>query len=911
MHASVHDRRLLRSLLRRAASLGLSRGAKLRLRWFLHAAEHGNMSQTCRYFGISRGTYLRWASRFDPDNLTMLEEQSRRPRRVRQPETPENVVALIRTYRLSSPRMGKEAIRLMIERKHGITLSASTVGRIIARERFFFGQTPAHRQKSGFQDADTEMPRVSTDQDPPASSPPLSSRTSGLLLLLISAAAWCLAFPTGVQAVGVSQNYSLEGGEGWEVDEVILLQTPDSQTPPSSETASTTTTAGGAPAGGHRGHSTNTDGQSPAPATISPPSLPAPSAAPALQLPGAEQRTPHVRELYPSTSSRQWERAMSATLRTVGRSAAFRHSPETCAAEECTQWFFGAIDTPPARTYVNPLWWLLLGAILGSGPSLFFLWKKARNKDRRSRMQTLLIVIFLAAGALSFDISLYTTVSAASTVPSVRVFNGYLRDSSGSPITTAHTIRFSYWKSADYISTDTAGDGSINTGAANYLSWQEAHTVTPTSTGYFHVDLGSITALPDFSVYSASDLVNFHTQVEVKTSGAADTAYELLDVNTSDSTVERSKALAVNFARNADMVDQREIGTGSGSIPLLSSGGVLAQSAMAAGLTRDAFTIDTDNSASSEVTLRFGQSLAKTLVYDIVGGLFKFNDDVRVSGSLSLNEGGGLNASGSIATNGTLTINSDREAADAVLTFGNATANKTITFSNANQQFEFNAGVRTTGNLSGATLTIDGTTRLRGQAYQFPLQGGSSGNVLRTDGAGNLTWGSATTGNSSGNVLSLHPEYPNAVYFSSGSTIVGEFAIGYDETNRGTYYRWNTSQSDIQDYWVAVSVKVPENFASWDPQAPVELRLRTTSTSSSNNAITFRMLDTAGAAVSLSNNTALTSSSAATWRTATITRSGGTFTRGGYVILLIKMSAMTGNNTDLGYINLNWSTTIP
>ncbi|MBM4406656.1 MAG: helix-turn-helix domain-containing protein, partial [Chloroflexi bacterium] len=72
---------------RRLAAIGvLSRAAQVRLRWLYYYEEHGrNAALTCRHFGISRQTFYRWKSRFDPRRITSLEERSRRPRQVRQP----------------------------------------------------------------------------------------------------------------------------------------------------------------------------------------------------------------------------------------------------------------------------------------------------------------------------------------------------------------------------------------------------------------------------------------------------------------------------------------------------------------------------------------------------------------------------------------------------------------------------------------------------------------------------------------------------------------------------------------------------------------------------------------------------------------------------------------------------------
>ena len=62
----------------------LSRTAQLRLVWMSHYLRHGRKAAfTCRHFGISRQTFYRWWRRYDPHNLTSLEDRSHRPRRRR------------------------------------------------------------------------------------------------------------------------------------------------------------------------------------------------------------------------------------------------------------------------------------------------------------------------------------------------------------------------------------------------------------------------------------------------------------------------------------------------------------------------------------------------------------------------------------------------------------------------------------------------------------------------------------------------------------------------------------------------------------------------------------------------------------------------------------------------------------
>ena len=110
----------------------ISREAKKRLQWMDHYRKHCNARMTCRYFGISPQTFYRWKSRYDPYDLTTLEEHSRKPRRVRQPETPDDVEVRVRELRERYPRWGRDKLAVLL-RREGIEISATTVGRIINR----------------------------------------------------------------------------------------------------------------------------------------------------------------------------------------------------------------------------------------------------------------------------------------------------------------------------------------------------------------------------------------------------------------------------------------------------------------------------------------------------------------------------------------------------------------------------------------------------------------------------------------------------------------------------------------------------------------------------------------------------------------------------------------------------------
>lgn len=119
----------IRSLVRRGE---MSKDAAKRLRWFDYYARCGNAQMTCRYFGISAQTFYRWKRRFDPYDLTTLEDESRRPHHVRSPQTSPVVVDRILELRQQYPRWGKDKLVVLL-RREGILASTSTVGRTLSR----------------------------------------------------------------------------------------------------------------------------------------------------------------------------------------------------------------------------------------------------------------------------------------------------------------------------------------------------------------------------------------------------------------------------------------------------------------------------------------------------------------------------------------------------------------------------------------------------------------------------------------------------------------------------------------------------------------------------------------------------------------------------------------------------------
>jgi putative transposase len=89
-----------------------------------------SVAATCRHFGIARSTFYRWQQRHDPHDLSLLENRSSRPRRVRRPTWTAAQVAAVQQARERYPRWGKEKLAIVL-RREGLALSVSMVGRIL------------------------------------------------------------------------------------------------------------------------------------------------------------------------------------------------------------------------------------------------------------------------------------------------------------------------------------------------------------------------------------------------------------------------------------------------------------------------------------------------------------------------------------------------------------------------------------------------------------------------------------------------------------------------------------------------------------------------------------------------------------------------------------------------------------
>lgn len=110
-----------------------SETAKRRYKVIIWYQEHGDKVRlTARHFGFSPDTISQWVQAYEKDGLAGLELKSRRPHRVRQPQTPATIVLRIKSLREKYPRWGREKLRVLLARE-GIILSGKSIDRVIQR----------------------------------------------------------------------------------------------------------------------------------------------------------------------------------------------------------------------------------------------------------------------------------------------------------------------------------------------------------------------------------------------------------------------------------------------------------------------------------------------------------------------------------------------------------------------------------------------------------------------------------------------------------------------------------------------------------------------------------------------------------------------------------------------------------
>ena len=126
-------------LLRDVGKDSLSLKAREKLEWiiFYHTVAGKNILSTASYFNINPKTFHKWKKRFNEENLFSLEEQSRRPQKVRgwmvTREEETNIVNL----RERNLEFGKKKLQVLYQKEYGGAISTWKIERVIRKYNLY------------------------------------------------------------------------------------------------------------------------------------------------------------------------------------------------------------------------------------------------------------------------------------------------------------------------------------------------------------------------------------------------------------------------------------------------------------------------------------------------------------------------------------------------------------------------------------------------------------------------------------------------------------------------------------------------------------------------------------------------------------------------------------------------------
>lgn len=140
---------------RLSSALGFSESeiSQLRFRCIELLEKHGFAAVRTAYPSVSRASVYRWRAKFikAERRLSSLLPHSTRPRKVRQMNIPVQTLSFLREVRKQYPRMSKYKLKCLLDifcdEKGLPKYSASWIGKVISRHKFFFGTRKQIRRK--------------------------------------------------------------------------------------------------------------------------------------------------------------------------------------------------------------------------------------------------------------------------------------------------------------------------------------------------------------------------------------------------------------------------------------------------------------------------------------------------------------------------------------------------------------------------------------------------------------------------------------------------------------------------------------------------------------------------------------------------------------------------------------------
>ena len=125
----------------------LSERAKQRLKILDWRREHGkNISLTARHLGLTRYTVRSWQKKLDRLGPRGLNDNSRKPKNLRQPTTSWEIVSEVVKLRRQYPAWSKYKIQALLPAE--LKTSTSTIGRILKRKRLINKKISLKKQKA-------------------------------------------------------------------------------------------------------------------------------------------------------------------------------------------------------------------------------------------------------------------------------------------------------------------------------------------------------------------------------------------------------------------------------------------------------------------------------------------------------------------------------------------------------------------------------------------------------------------------------------------------------------------------------------------------------------------------------------------------------------------------------------------
>lgn len=280
-------------------------------------------------------------------------------------------------------------------------------------------------------------------------------------------------------------------------------------------------------------------------------------------------------------------------------------------------------------------------------------------------------------------------------------------------------------------------------------------------------------------------------------------------------------------------------------------------------------------------------------------------------------------------TANTFTINNDAANGDSsILSFGDSSG--TLTWNDTAGNFTFNNSLNITGTTTTNSLVVNASGIVdlnNNQVLDLRLENVASlpacsvvGRMLyltTQDGSNppgqyvcdGTSWVKSSTDNTNMTLI-FAPVYEDSVNRPDGANNIGTLSSDYDSTNNRNFYRWSSSGLTLQDIDIVLDIRLPNDFKSFQTTNPIQLDYRTNTTSAADNQIDVTGFDTAGSALTLSNNTDLVSGTANTWSSTNIGITGGTFTAGSRMQLIIKpqskLTTLVERPADVGSLRLNY-----